>query len=977
MATITLTSPGVEITETDASRVARPIGGTNVLLTGFSQTGTTNEFTTVSDFTDFTNNFFLNSKPQTAAEEYLYYTAKEILNTSPANLTVVRLPYGSTAGIGYSDVHSALVYPVYDNVPNSTSYVYGISSLSILDGGSGYVTPPVVQIVGGGKDGANATRPPTFVSVLGDPNNGTFAGTVTALTLTTGSGAGFYTTPTINFVGGGATRVASASANFQIKDVFYSQQIVGLSSIMLAGSATSVYNGISGFGYGYKTAPNVNVSFSGDIANVAPANQATANAILADPKNKVLVGTVTAINVTKGGEGYSYPPTITFSGGSAIPGTTIIPPPSATASIGILGNVANDYSNSDNYVIGEPTLIPLTNDQYNKVVTGQTNWLSAYPVNNFSVNGFDDIGKGGIVVLNTTKVAIDSQNEGYYIAMIDNTQVNPALDYTSINGIKSININPTDQNPSFTGNDYIDIPTSRLEFNLTGSATGNGAPSLSETLENLKTGVKFSDPNYKDSLIFVLLKITSSQYNEDTIKLSYKIVESYSGSLYSNRTVLNPNGGNSVSYFLENVVNNESKNLKVFVNPYLSNNKSKWIDTRGKVLKSVTIQNNAKKLYPNGLYADNTLSTLDLGNIPLKISNVINQIQNSDQLNFDVVVEAGLGTIWAGANAQSNPSVAAYSYDDSKYIDIGAFGNQYADGTYLYSVTGSDNYTGYGVQGAYRDVVDQFIDLANSVKNHVLIIDPLRQIFVQGDTNQIAKNPTFVYSQQLLTPLKNLFKGINSSYVTTYANWIQATDLFNVNGKLWLPPSGFVAANIASASQSGYPWDAVAGLNRGILSATVKNIAINPTQKQRDYLYAQWLNPIAYFPNDNAYAIFGQHMFYDDTSAFSRLNVRRLFLTLEKQTKDIMKYFVFEPNSFSTRQRVVNTLSPILDNAKVNNGIYDYIIVCDTRNNTPDTIDNNQLIVDIYIQPVRTAEYILCNFIAETTGTVLSQIVGG
>jgi phage tail sheath protein FI len=100
-----------------------------------------------------------------------------------------------------------------------------------------------------------------------------------------------------------------------------------------------------------------------------------------------------------------------------------------------------------------------------------------------------------------------------------------------------------------------------------------------------------------------------------------------------------------------------------------------------------------------------------------------------------------------------------------------------------------------------------------------------------------------------------------------------------------------------------------------------------------------------------------------------------LFLVLEKATLQIMRFFVFEPNTTFTRTRVVNTLNPIFEVPKNNEGVQDFLIVCDERNNTPATIDNNELIVDIYIKPVRTAEFILVNFIATRTDQDFNELI--
>jgi phage tail sheath protein FI len=134
------------------------------------------------------------------------------------------------------------------------------------------------------------------------------------------------------------------------------------------------------------------------------------------------------------------------------------------------------------------------------------------------------------------------------------------------------------------------------------------------------------------------------------------------------------------------------------------------------------------------------------------------------------------------------------------------------------------------------------------------------------------------------------------------------------------------------------------------------------------------VNPVANFPNDG-FVVFGQKTLQLKPSAFDRVNVRRLFLYLEKATRATVKYFVFEPNTLFTRTQVANVLAPIFDRAKRTQGMYDYLLVCDERNNSPDVIDRNELVVDIYIKPTRAAEFILVNFYATRTGQDFSELV--
>ena len=220
--------------------------------------------------------------------------------------------------------------------------------------------------------------------------------------------------------------------------------------------------------------------------------------------------------------------------------------------------------------------------------------------------------------------------------------------------------------------------------------------------------------------------------------------------------------------------------------------------------------------------------------------------------------------------------------------------------------------------------------------------------------------------------MKNLLAGVNSSYSTVYGNWVKSYD-DNSGLSVWLPFSGFAAAIYAKVDRDRYPWIAPAGLNNAIIQG-ITDIAFNPTQKQRDLFYRNSINPIVYFPSDG-FTVWGQKTSQRKPSAFDRINVRRLFLALEKSTLSVMRYFVFEPNINVTRTRVINTLNPIFVTAKGTEGLYDYMIVCDERNNPADVAQNNQLNVDIYIKPTPAAEFILVNFIATRLDQNFNELV--
>lgn len=614
------------------------------------------------------------------------------------------------------------------------------------------------------------------------------------------------------------------------------------------------------------------------------------------------------------------------------------------------------YETATEYTICEPTSILLSDEEYNSLVTNEVAWTSAYRAGINSIN-FGTIGYGGIVVLNSAKTTVNNLFDGYYVGFADNSNINPATNFDSITGVKAIaSINNNNQL-------FLTVPSTRLNFELSQTYSTYSSNSISQIIENYPTGYDFSTTSFNDYVTMMVFKLRPSIYSQDTIKLDYVISEGYTGSLYSLRTLNNPNGGLPSTSFIDNLVNNRSNNVVVLTNPHISN-LGDWVNTDGTPKKKVRIEDGAKNLYAIGVYVSDTdTSAKVVGNIPGKLERILSCIENDDTIDLDVVAEAGLGTIWTNAKARSLDPMYTNKpmvYDDLYKLDITSLKN--TSGTLT-----------TGIREYYAAVAGQFDVFATKTrKDHVFIADPLRNIFIQGSNTKISKNKNFIFSTEIYWPLKNLYASIESSYVATYGNWFKVNDSASDNF-CWVPPSGFIASVFASSAQVAYPWSAPAGFSRGTISGVI-DIAITPTQKQRDLLYKINVNPIAFFPNDGI-VVFGQKTLYRKPSAFDRLNVRRLFLTLEKTTEQVLKLFIFEPNTFTTRSRLVGSLTPIFDEARLHDGLYDYTIVCDERNNTPMSIDNNEIRVSLYVQPVRTAEFILADFIATRTGVNFEELI--
>lgn len=216
--------------------------------------------------------------------------------------------------------------------------------------------------------------------------------------------------------------------------------------------------------------------------------------------------------------------------------------------------------------------------------------------------------------------------------------------------------------------------------------------------------------------------------------------------------------------------------------------------------------------------------------------------------------------------------------------------------------------------------------------------------------------PTSVYY-----PIFHTFDSIVSSYMSTYAQWVKILDSHS-SQKIWIPISGYIAANMAATDSTYGPWYASAGLRRGVING-VLDYAISPEITQRTDLYKICINSVPKIPNYGV-TIWGIRTMSKKDSAFDQNTCRRTFLYMEKKIKQLLRYYIFEPNTSYTRLQIYNDIDPFLEKIKNNGGIYSYTLVTDTTINTPDVINNGDLAVQIAAAPTRTAENIVVEFIA-------------
>ena len=647
---------------------------------------------------------------------------------------------------------------------------------------------------------------------------------------------------------------------------------------------------------------------------------------------------------------------------------------------------------SATYVIGRPTQFDITNEQYIQLKNGELFDFSATPITTFGdINGLSG---AAMIVVNKGQTVIDREFNGYYIGIADNTNINPASAFEAIDSVLTVTASA-----AYT-RDFVSVPASRFEFALTATpefGTNPATNSISQVMEDRIVGYNIATREFDDTLNIGVFKLRQSVFSKEANKLDYLLEEGYNGSIGAYRQRNSESGGAPVNFSLD-TVENTSRNIDVIVNPYVADALAGvQLNTDGTPAKKVRVYTDslstnlangnisttaaglpsdffagittietADNLIPLGSYGDVDLTTKEIGSIPLKLDRALDRIRNDRKFDISIIAEGGLGTIATFLDT-ATASVSANGFDDTKTT------------TAIEALRTSSDLSNTDARTAYMNVFNKFATFAGPVKDGgrgdiLFIADPIRQLLVTGRNSKVQKDVTKNFYVDIYWALRHQFELANTSYATVFANWMSVYD--NYTGlNVWVPSSGFAAAKMASTDAAVGPWGAPAGFNRGIVT-DASDIAITPNQRQRDDLYTANLNPIANFA-DQGNVIFGQKTLLRKPSAFDRINVRRTFLYLEKITKKTMQFFLFENNTLFTRTRVVNTLTPFFERTKAADGLYDYMIVCDERNNTSEVIDQNELVVDIYLKPVRTAEFILVNFYATRTDTNFEELIGG
>ena len=271
---------------------------------------------------------------------------------------------------------------------------------------------------------------------------------------------------------------------------------------------------------------------------------------------------------------------------------------------------------------------------------------------------------------------------------------------------------------------------------------------------------------------------------------------------------------------------------------------------------------------------------------------------------------------------------------------------------------------GLAATGDQKDVVDALVTIAKDRKDCVVVTSPHRDGVVDVlNAATITTNVTTGFADTLPS----------SSYLVIDNNYLKVYDKYK-DQYSFIPSASSTAGIMAATDNVAAPWFSPAGNRRGQYFGA-SSLAYSPTKSQRDTLYKSGVNPIVNFPGQGI-LLFGDKTHLTRPSAFDRINVRRLFLVMERAIKAAAQNVMFEFNDEFTRAEFVNIVEPFLREIKGRRGISDFRVVCDDTNNTPQIIDTNQFVADIYVKPARSINYVTLSFVAVRTGVDFEEVVG-
>lgn len=435
----------------------------------------------------------------------------------------------------------------------------------------------------------------------------------------------------------------------------------------------------------------------------------------------------------------------------------------------------------------------------------------------------------------------------------------------------------------------------------------------------------------KIGLVVVQAYLDASEGN----KISFQTVEAFVGSL--DRDAKNPSTG--ATTFIDTIVNEQSQYVNIFTNCFPTDSMKKQY----KEVDIFTIE--PTTVASMGFYESMTKEDIDVSESILKALDLCyDKVADINERDIDIVVDGGVSNI-----AQFVKTV---------YGQRGVYDPISPDAAIWKCQKDND-------VKMWKTIIQKYDNFCKNIrKDCMFIADGPRPLCLRGQQKIVRPSkPSSTIDAEILPYVKYL-TGLNTSYGAGYCDWFEVADEFS-GDYFWCPPSIKACGVYINTDLNFNYWDAPAGLNRGIVAAL--DVAFSPTNKQAGQIYTKSWNYAINYPADGI-VLEGQRTLQTKPSALDRVNVRRLMLRLERQVYKTARYLVYEGHTAYLRQRFIDLIDPIFKQAKVGGGLYDYKIICDESNNTPHTIDNNELHISIGLKPTKTVEFIIANFIILPTG---------
>ena len=797
----------------------------------------------------------------------------------------------------------------------------------------------------------------------------------------------YVSAPSVSFSGGGGTNAA------------------GTAILDAQGKVSQVV--ITNSGSGYTSEPTVtfgDVGVTGQ-ATVAQGTTAEASASLANVSAGALTGTLT---ITNGGSGYSSNPVVSISGGGgSSAGVTVTP----TITDGVITAIAvsggSGYSSAPSISIAAPTGLAITlvsggtnydpTATYNVSVTGgaaNTGFAATATVSvsgvitGFSVTNFGDytnfsgvsptIPVPGTTAVGTAVIAADSikiENSEVYDAQYNDNTTGWLFAAKTAgawgNGLRVCIVdNGPRQSIALTSGDSALGNVSVGDYVVSGSKKGKVIDytmvmsggvtthyvhvvivdnTTNAYLENPTTGQLFAAA---DSLTIGSNSGTAASVDDGSIWWSY--AKLYSGSnLYWNTVSARPVNTADGEAYAGDAYGRDAVHIAIV------DEDGSITGSKDTIIESFTYLSKASDgrgpqgglNYYKNILADGS-EYIYAGDTIYETNTRTQDFEPVGSKDYDLSAGADYTALASGAWDLSSSDFNT-AYDQFREID---------SINLEYLIMGP----GLATETATKEKLNYIAGIAAERKDCMAFGSPHKG-------NIIATTGLPLANKDIVKNVKDFYNGVSSSsYLVLDCNYKYVYDRWNQK-YCYIPCNTDVAGLVADTAIRQEPWFSPAGFSRGAIRNLAK-LAWNPTKTDRDELYANRVNPISTFPGQGA-VLFGDKTALSTPSAFDRINVRRLFIVVEKAIEEAAKAQLFELNDEITRNVFKGIVTPFLRNIQSRRGITDYLVVCDSSNNTSAVIDNNEFVADIYIQPTRSINFITLTFVATRTGISFSEVV--